>query len=157
MNINSKETKKPLLILLILIAVIVWGNFLFRVKGNFTREAIENTQAETRLEGISGKGDNFNVTFTGDFRDPFHKTNQPAIKKPEPPKKPKRPNKRLRDKTPAITLRGIVGKTAMLEMKNQLYFMQQGDSLGGGKLVSVYRDSLIIDFKTKKDTLRVRK
>jgi len=45
----------------------------------------------------------------------------------------------------------------MLEMQNQLYFLQQGESLAGGRLIAVYRDSLIVDFEVKKDTLLIRR
>jgi len=62
-----------------------------------------------------------------------------------------------RNKTPPITLRGIVGRTAMLEMKNELYFVQEGDSLATGRITYIYPDSVIIEFEDKKETLRVRK
>ncbi len=134
-QLSKLGSRKIFLIILVVVAIFVWGNFFFRINKNLQKDKIQDsTQKVTNKETTAE--DDFTVAFSGKFRDPFAKT-KPIVKQQK-----KEQRKIKRDKTPPITLRGIVGKTAMLEMKNKLYFVQEGDSLNCFLIQNIYPDSL---------------
>ena len=146
---SKPDSRKIFLIILIIAAIFVWSNFFFRINKNLQKNKIQdNTQKVINKRPTAE--DDFTVAFSGKFKDPFVRT------KPTEKKQIKKQRKTKRDKTPPITLRGIVGKTAMLEMKNELYFVQKGDSLATGRITYIYPDSVIIEFEDKKEVLKVR-
>ena len=125
-----------MIVILIIIVVIIYGNLIFRVNKTLATKKAEEVEI-TIIDTTTNESD-FSITFSGKYKDPFKQNCKPTKKIV------KKENKQVINKAPKISLQGIVGKTAMLKYQNELHFVQEGDSLQQYKIIRIYSDSLQI-------------
>ncbi len=148
MNI-SRSSRKVVIITLIVLTVLIYCNLFLKVNKTLTKtDTIENKISNTdSLE----QEDDFKITFKGKYSDPFNKDLQSKTEYVKEKKKKKQ------NSTAKIILQGIVDRTALIEIENELYFVQRGDSLANdGMITNVFPDSVIIEFEDKIEILKVK-
>jgi hypothetical protein len=144
---NSLISRKYLIIILIAVVVIIYGNLFFKVNKTLTKT--QTTEDEISVADSTKLESDFSLTFSGKYKDPFKQNYQP------PKKIEKEEKKQVKKDTPKISLQGIVGKTAMLNYNNELYFVQKGDSLMDYRIVRIYPDSLQLKSSEEQINLKV--
>ena len=134
--------------MLVIASIIIWGNFIFKLKKGLstrdTEEPLLNKKNHTEeVESLYP-----DIKFKGKYKDPFIR--QSKQKKVETRKKnkshtKKEPVKEKKRNQQNIKFRGIIESTAIIEYNNEIYFIQEGDSLEFGKIILIHSDSIKIN------------
>ena len=147
---GSKKVNRYIFRILFLIAIIVWSNFFFRVKGSLKQSQQEQKNTEEMNAKSYSKEKSLNIYFEGNFNDPFKsrlKPLPPEVKKTD--KKKDKKKKRNKSVKPKLAFKGIIGKTALIESNKEVYFVQEGDSVVFGRIIQIQADSILIKFQDK--------
>ncbi len=92
--------------------------------------------------------------YKSDFKDPFRafvskpNTNPPPIRhEPSPPE----------IILPQISLNGVIEGVALIQTSNrELFFAEVGDSIQGVRIKAVYKDSVMLEYKSKNFSLKLQ-
>lgn len=154
MTINSGY-RKPITILLVALAVAVWGTVMIRFSGYISVNTIDNnTSNQFSTARPSTMLAASPIPFLGNYPDPFRPT---PIDVPEVHAAISGP-----DSSPSLEvqyayrLKGIIGKTALLltDIDPTLNYAAEGDSLPGLVVLSIQKDSVVV--KQGEDTVTLR-
>lgn len=167
---NFRLPKNLLPIILGFMALVIWGHngikFFKGIRSADEPSALHPHLLETRMITKTGKDVEFDDwVYEPKFRDPFENW---LIVRKKPKKKP-RPKKRAQNKKnpspslplPRLRLTGIIkdpsGSLAIIEdTKQEIFFVQRGDTIAGVKIVSVDSTRIDCEYKNQKFTLILR-
>lgn len=135
-------SQKSFIVILFLLIIIIYGNLFFKV--NKTLNKPQTSENDIILPDSTSEDISFSISFQGKYKDPFRLT-VPKVTKEKETKTPKDEITKI----PMLTLQGIVGKTAIVKYKNELYFLEDGDSLFQFTILKVYNDSVRYNIKNK--------
>ena len=142
--------QKPLTIFLICLVLAVWGVIGFQVYSAMNElGAVDESRA---LNARQRSSPNMNFAYSADIRDPFVYHQKLARHRWTS----------VRDTAraeawhpPPYRFSGILGtktmRTALLEAENgAAYFLKEGDTLGGIRILKIYQDEVLFVFNKKK-------
>ncbi len=159
---TNPKAKKVLLTAIIVIALVVWGNFFRSLITEISNNSDDNSSVSENTS--NAKADNFNNSyFKGDFADPFMGrtiTITPVRIVPKPVKKDSVVKKIV--VVPVFrplpySMRGVIGNLAVLEKDGKTVFVKEGVQLPDCTIEKIYPDSVLISFSSFHQTLKLSK
>ncbi len=155
--------------MLVFLALSIWGHNVYKFfKGVKNADEISTPRPATAKfrsaeKNIETKKEVW--IYDSKFRDPFKNwlvTKTPQKKSPRRKSvKTKKPNSRKsKPQAPKLRLTGIIkdrgGILAVIEnMKQEIFFAEKGDSVGGVRIVSIDSSRIACEYKNQKFTLKI--
>jgi hypothetical protein len=145
---SFKRNKKYIIIMLVIASIIIWSNFILKLKKGLSTKDAEEPLLNKKNHTEEVESLYPDKKFTGKYKDPFiRQTKQDKVKTRKKNKShtKKEPVKEKKRNQQNIKFRGIIESTAIIEYNNEIYFIQEGDSLEFGKIIFIHSDSVKIN------------
>jgi hypothetical protein len=140
-----------------LAVILVWGYNMVTLTGITVMDKTSETNPGVTIEAkMLELPEHRQITYKGEFRDPFYPELKPpqrkavARKKPDPPPKPV--------VLPPFELSGIVDGTAFIQNRKTktFYFAAAGDMVEGARIHTLTADSVMFVYKNKEFVLKLK-
>jgi len=140
----NTEYRKPTVILLVTLAVGVWGTVMFRFNGYISVDSVDSSMPTELAPRPTIPSVSNPVPFHGNYTDPFQPT---PIQVPDAPVASPDPGApTVPEISPSYQLMGVIGRTALLHtnLEPALRYVSVGDSLPGLFILTIRKDSIIV-------------
>ncbi|MBI4946044.1 MAG: hypothetical protein HY840_06550 [Bacteroidetes bacterium] len=155
---------KKTLYFVVFVNVLVWGYLIYKVVSIFigSHQSVQiATDSVIKMSAAAESKDTFSLL--SNYSDPFLRKEEvindkpkmkaaPVEKKPEPPKEPV--------KWPAVIYNGIIKnqksskQLVLVKINSEDHLMKEGDVSNEVQLVSVFRDSIHLAYKSERKTVK---
>lgn len=140
----NSEYRKPTVILLVTLAVGVWGTVMVRFNGYISVDSVDSSMPNELVPRPTIPSSSNPVPFHGNYTDPFRPT---PIQVPDAPVASPDPGApRVPEINPSYQLKGVIGRTALLhtDIDPTIHYVSVGDSLPGLVILTIQKDSIIV-------------
>jgi hypothetical protein len=124
----KSKYNKFVLWFLVLLAILIWGNFIFKVKNTF-QPAVNQTNISTENFSVHSLANSF-FPFMGEFDDPFIGTDEikSMVQEPVPINPVKIKDMVVKDPSIKTKVLGIIGETVIVNNNNSVTFQKENQS-----------------------------
>jgi len=155
MAMNKVMEHRGIQLFLVVAVAIIWGYNTFTLIDISSDRNTASVNYKQESNGSIPELPEWNLyAYKGDFKDPFRalvskpNTNPPPVRQePSPPE----------IILPQISLTGVIEGVALIQNSNrELFFAEVGDSIQGARIKAVYRDSVMLEYKSKNFSLKLQ-